>query len=438
MITRNITYDLIAALGDSPVVFIHGARQTGKTTLVKWLSKSLYPARYITFDDAGMLAAARNDPAGFLSGMQEPLIIDEVQRVPELFLAIKAEVDRERRPGRFLMTGSADVLLLPRLSESMAGRMEILTLWPLSQGEIEGRKENFVDLVFNASFSPQTGKPYSKLEYFKRIVTGGYPEILTRASSKRKRAWFGSYITTILQRDIRDLANIEGLTELPRLLSLLAIRATSLLNFSEISRSLGMPQSTLKRYITLMETTFLIHSLPAWSGNLGKRLVKSPKLLVSDTGLMSYLLGLGDSQIAAEGPTSGILLEDFVMMELYKQINWSDTLPKMFHFRTQIGQEVDIVLEDASGRVVGIEIKASTTPRPGDFKGLKVLADSLGKRFVRGLLLYLGRETIPFGAKLHALPVGSLWSEKVKGHKRKVKKTWANLDYLRGKGEGCS
>ncbi len=417
MISRNITDNLMAALGDSPVVFLHGARQTGKTTLARWLSKNLHPARYLTFDDAGMLAAARNDPAGFLSGMEGPLIIDEVQRAPELFLAIKAEVDRKRRPGRFLLTGSADVLLLPHLSESLAGRMEILTLWPLSQGEIEGRKENFVDLVFKASFSPQTEKACSKLEYFKRVVTGGYPEILVRTSPKRKKAWFGSYITTILQRDIRDLANIEGLTELPRLLSLLAVRATSLLNFSEISRSLGMPQSTLKRYITLMETTFLIHIVPAWSGNLGKRLVKSPKLIVSDTGLMSYLLGLNDKRIASESPTSGVLLEDFAIMELYKQMSWSDTLPKIFHFRTQIGQEVDIVLEDAAGRVVGLEIKASTTPRAGDFKGLKVLADALGKRFVRGLLLYLGGEVIPFGVKLHALPVSSLWVAKAKSKK---------------------
>lgn len=234
--------------------------------------------------------------------------------------------------------------------------------------------------------------------------------MLTRADLKRRRAWFGSYITTILQRDIRDLANIEGLTELPRLLSLLAARATSLLNFSELSRSLAMPQSTLKRYITLLETTFLIEFLPAWSGNLGKRLVKSPKLVMTDTGLMSYLLGLADSRVAAESHIAGPLLEDFVVMELNKQISWSETQPQLFHFRTQAGQEVDLLLEYASGQIIGVEVKASATLGAGDFRGMKVMAESLGKRFIRGLLLYLGREVVPFGANLHALPIGSLWS----------------------------
>jgi len=409
MIKRSIADAVLEALKDNPVVLLHGARQTGKTTLVRWMAKDPHPARYITMDDAGVLAAARNDPAGFLSGIKGPVILDEVQRVPDLFLAIKAEVDRDRGPGRFLLTGSADVFLLPRLSESLAGRMEILTLWPFSQGEIESVKEGFIDALFSGSPPEMKGACLDRGELFSRLLAGGYPEVIQRASSNRRRAWFGSYITTILQRDVRDLANIEGLIDLPRLLSLLAARATSLLNFSEISRSMGMPQSTLKRYMALLETTFLVQLLPAWSGNLGKRLVKSPKLILSDSGLMGHLLGLDDRRSALDMTILGPLLENFVVMELCKQASWSRVRPVLFHFREQAGREVDIVLEGAGGSVVALEVKASATVNAGDFKGLRALASALGKKFVCGAVLYTGRESIPFGRQLHALPISLMW-----------------------------
>lgn len=409
MIKRSIADAVLEALKDNPVVLLHGARQTGKTTLVRWMAKGPHPARYITMDDAGVLAAARDDPAGFLSGIKGPVILDEVQRVPDLFLAIKAEVDRDRGPGRFLLTGSADVFLLPRLSESLAGRMEILTLWPFSQGEIESVKEGFIDALFSGSPPEMKGACLDRGELFSRLLAGGYPEVIQRASSNRRRAWFGSYITTILQRDVRDLANIEGLIDLPRLLSLLAARATSLLNFSEISRSMGMPQSTLKRYMALLETTFLVQLLPAWSGNLGKRLVKSPKLILSDSGLMGHLLGMDKRRSALDMTILGPLLENFVVMELCKQASWSRVRPVLFHFRAQAGREVDIVLEGAGGSVVALEVKASATVNAGDFKGLRALASALGKKFVCGAVLYTGRESIPFGRQLHALPISLMW-----------------------------
>ncbi len=411
---RSITDSLLEALSDTPVVLLHGPRQTGKTTLVKWLGKELHPARCLTFDDAGVLGAAQDDPVGFLSGIEGPLILDEVQRVPEIFPAIKAEVDRERRPGRFLLTGSADILLLPRLSESLAGRMEILTLWPFSQGEIGGVSECFVDMMFAGSLPSKIVNQGSKTALFNRVLSGGYPEVLSRAHSKRRRAWFGSYITTILQRDVRDLAHIEGLTDFPRLISLLSTRATSLLNFSELSRSMAMPQSTLKRYMALLETTFLVQLLPAWSTNLSKRLVKSPKPIICDTGLMAYLLGLKNGLSISETALSGPLLENFVVMEMKKQATWSQIQPRLYHFRTHTGDEVDIILEDTSGRVIGLEVKASATVKSRDFRGLKSLADAIGKRFVSGVVLYLGREHVPFGKKLHALPVSSIWSDREK------------------------
>ncbi len=409
MLWRNVTPGLLEARADSPVVFLSGARQTGKSTLARWLVSKKGVVRYLTLDDAGVLSSARADPAGFVAGLDGPVVLDEVQRAPELFLAIKASVDRNRRPGRFLLTGSTDILLLPRLSESLAGRMEILTLWPLSQGEIEGVTEGFVDLLFGRTPLPVTGSSRERHQLIGKMLAGGYPEILGRHAPDRRRAWFGSYITAILQRDVRDLSNIEGLTALPRLLTLLATRATSLLNFAELSRQAALPQSTLKRYLTLLETTFLVQVLPPWSGNLGKRLIKSPKLIINDSGLMSYLLGLNDGVALGGTPLLGSLIENFVIAELRKQVAWSQTRPQLFHFRTLAGQEIDIVLEDTSGRLVGIEVKASATISAHDFKGLKLLAEEAGKRFHRGVVLYTGTQSIPFGARLHALPVSSLW-----------------------------
>lgn len=229
-----------------------------------------------------------------------------------------------------------------------------------------------------------------------------------RTSHRRREAWFESYVTTILQRDVRDLANIEGLTVLPRLLALLAARSASLLNYAELSRSAGIPQSTLKRYMTLLETTFLIQFLPAWSGNLGKRLVKSPKLVMSDSGLMCHMLGvdLGES---GSMELIGAALENFVIMELQKQVAWNRRRIRFFHFRTQVGSEVDILLEDAAGRIVGVEVKGATTVRGNDFRGLRKMAEDLGEKFHRGIVLYTGSESIAFGKHLHALPVQALW-----------------------------
>ena len=408
MIRRNLTRRLLLALSDNPVVLVNGARQSGKSTLAKQLISDGHKARYLTLDDATVLEAAKSDPAGFISGLEEAVVIDEVQRAPGLFIAIKAEVDRHRQPGRFLLTGSADLFLLPTLSESLAGRMEVLTLWPFSQGEIDGIQEGFIDAVFDNArlvFS----EPSSRVDIFSRAILGGFPEVIQRESDERRRAWFGSYVTTILQRDIRDLANIEGLTALPRLLALLATRATATLNLAELSRGTGVAQTTLRRYLTLLEATFLIHNLLPWFSNIGKRLVKSPKLLMSDTGLMSYQSGITLERLQLEPSLAGALLENFVAMELHKQVAWSRTQPKLFHFRTQRGQEVDIVMEDAGGNIVGVEVKTSATVKGDDFAGLRLLAEALGSRFRRGLVLYTGSETVPYGPNLFAMPMSAIW-----------------------------
>src|SRR5579863_6913103 len=359
MIPRAAIRLLLAALKDSPVVLLHGARQTGKSTLVRHVAESARPCRYITLDDAPSLAAARSDPAAFLAGIEGPVAIDEVQRAPELFLAIKAEVDRHRVPGRFLLTGSANVLLIPQISESLAGRMEILTLWPFSQGEMATTPEAFIDAVFARVLPKLDAVPVDWPRLSRMLLTGGYPPAVARPTAERRLAWFGSYVTTILERDVRDLANIESLRVLPRLLTLVAARTSSLLNLSDLSRTSGIPLTTLNRYFALFETTFLVRLLPPWYTNLGKRLMKTPKVCLVDTGLAGYLLGLDTARFTADPTLRGALLETFVANELAKQASWSPRHPRIYHFRQANGAEVDLVLEDPAGRIVGIEVKAA-------------------------------------------------------------------------------
>ena len=412
MYRRLIAQPLEDALADSPVVLVNGARQTGKTTLVKSLSKHGATRAYFTFDDAAVLSAAQSDPAGFLAGLAGPVTLDEVQHVPALFPALKAAVDTRRDSGRFLLTGSANVLLLPRLSESLAGRMEILTLWPLAQVEIEGGDgfgNNVVDRLFASDALPVALPALTRPDLIRRLLGGGFPEPLARTAEGRRCAWFGSYLSTILQRDVRDLANIEGLTTMPRLLSLLAARTGSLLNLADISRTTGLPYTTLNRYMVLLEATFLIQFLPAWSANLGWRLVKSPKLLLSDTGLAANLLGVTARRIAEDGTLLGSLLETFVALELRKSAGAAETAVQMFHYRTQSGLEVDILLENGLGELVGVEVKAAASVSSSDFAGLRSLAEAVGGRFVRGVVLYTGSQIIPFGERLHAVPLSLLW-----------------------------
>ncbi len=398
-----------AALADTPVVLLNGARQTGKTTLVRSLVKDLSRAQYFSLDDAAVLAAASGDPPGFVADADGLMVIDEVQKVPELLPAIKLSVDRDRRPGRFLLTGSAHVLMLPKISESLAGRMEILTLWPFSQGEIEGAKESFVDQIFSQS-RPRLGEDSSRSSDLRqRVLFGGYPDAIEREAEDRRRAWFASYVSTILQRDIRDLANIEGLTEMPQLLSLLAARTANLMNKSGLSRSTGIAYATLDRYLSLLQMTFLFQPLPAWAGNLGKRLTKASKVNLCDSGLTAHLLGLTEERAKADPKLFGPLVESFVTMELRKQMSWARTAASLFHFRTSAGREVDLILEDGAGRIVGIEVKASASFGKRDLAGLKALAQELGDRFHRGVLFYNGETVVPLGERLFAMPISALW-----------------------------
>jgi len=407
---RHLTGEVIAALDDSPVTMLIGARQTGKSTLAQLIASEHRPARYLTLDDAATLALAAADPTGFVAGLAGPTIIDEIQRAPALLPAVKVAVDRDRRPGRFFLTGSANVLLLPTVSESLAGRMEIHTLWPLSQGEIGSVRERFLEHAFGG-VGPGRVTLSGSGDIVDRVLRGGYPPAVQLSSLSRRDAWLASYVSALVQRDVRDLANVQRLAEFPRLLGLLASRTASLLNMSDLSRSLAIPQSSLQRYLTLLEHLFLLVRVPPWQANIGLRLVKTPKILLNDTGLASHALGLTLERLARDPSAFGPLLESFVGMELIKQASWSMRRIGLYHYRTTRGVEVDFVLEDASGAVVGVEVKSAATVGPGDFRGVRALAERLGERLVRGIVLYRGETVVPFGERLAAWPVETLWAE---------------------------
>lgn len=410
MLSRHIAPLLDDALADTPVVLLNGARQTGKSTLAD--SFSAGGRRYLTLDDHAVLSAAKGDPAGFIAGLDGPVTLDEVQRAPELFLAIKAAVDRNRQPGAFLLTGSANVLLLPGIADSLAGRMEVLSLWPLSSAEMAGQPSfNLADWLFDGPMNALAISPCEREELIGKLVAGGFPEAVGRSSPRRRDAWFDSYLQAIMQRDVRDLANLEQITEVPHLLQLLAVRSATLLNFAEISRSSTLPQTTLKRYFSLLETLFLVYRLQAWERNPGKRLVKSPKVFLPDSGIQAYLTGTSADRLAAEAGLPGGLVETFVLSELLKHLAFSERRLTLWHYRTQTNIEVDFLLEDRLGKLTGIEVKASATVDGKDFKGLRHLKETEPQAFQRGIVLYSGREVVPFDADLFAVPLSMWWGK---------------------------
>ena len=412
MYLRHIAPLLADALADTPVVLINGARQSGKSTLVQSQAASEgAPRQYLTLDDTAVLSAARSDPAGFVNGLQGAVTLDEVQRVPELFLAIKAAVDRQRQPGRFLLTGSADVLLLPGIADSLAGRMEVLSLWPLSCAEMVGSPVlNRADALFQGDWSALVVPPCERDELISRLLAGGFADAVARTAARRREAWFDSYVQAILQRDVRDLANIEQLTEIPNLLHLLATRSGTLLNFAELSRAAGLSQSTLKRYFALLEMLFLVVRLPSWEHNPGKRLVKAPKVFLPDSGLLNHFMAATVERLAAKPGLPGGMVETFVLAELLKHVAFSAQRLSLWHYRTQTNIEVDFILENRLGQITGIEVKASATVDGKDFKGLRHLQETEPGIFQRGIVLYAGREAVPFGEKLWAVPLSVWWA----------------------------
>ncbi|MCB2406046.1 ATP-binding protein [Rhizobium ruizarguesonis] len=388
-----------------PIVLIVGPRRAGKTTLVRKMEEA--GRTYLTLDDQTVLEAAQSDPAGFIRGLDRA-IIDEIQRAPDLLLAIKKTVDEDYRPGRFLLTGSANVLTLPRIADSLAGRMETIRMLPLARAEIEGRTPSFLEHLFDGSLK----SPWSSIigdDFVQLVLLGGFPEAISRNSERRRQDWARSYLTSILTRDLRDIADVEKLTELPKFVRLLAEHTSQLVNYSQFGGSINVSHKTGQRYVGLLEQVFLVATVQPWFTNTLKRIVKTPKLHFLDSGLLASVRGLTFDRVKADRGTFGALLESFVFSEVLKLMTASELRLTPYHFRDRDMREVDIVLERDDGMIAGIEVKANATVKAGDFGGLRALAEACGDRFAFGVVLYDNTDVVPFGDKLAAVPLSSMW-----------------------------
>jgi predicted AAA+ superfamily ATPase len=393
------------ALSDTRVVLVAGPRQAGKTTLARRMAST--DAAYLTLDNATTLEAAQQDPVGFVRGIDRA-VIDEIQRAPGLLLAIKESVDSDQRAGRFLLTGSANLMTLPRVADSLAGRMEIVRLLPLAQSEIHERKPSFLENLFQNKMAA-VKNPALGGDLVAAVLAGGYPEALRRLSWPRRQDWYGDYIDAIVQRDVRDIAQVDQISQMPRLLRVLAEHSGQLVNYSAIGSSLAVNHVTTQKYVGIFESLFLVRTLQPWFSNKLKRLTKTPKIHFLDSGLLAALRDLSPDHIRDDRGKFGALLETFVFAEILKLASWADDRFEFSHFRDKQQNEVDIVIEDRRGRVTGIEIKAGATVTSSDFKGLRMLAEACGDRFVSGVVLYDHDKIVPFGERLHAAPLSVLW-----------------------------
>jgi len=403
---RWIESRIAEALLDTPVVLLAGPRQAGKTTLVRQIA-ARQGLHYITLDDELTWLSARADPVGMVRNLGRA-VIDEVQRAPQLLLAIKKSVDEDRRPGRFLLTGSANLMALPTVADSLAGRMETLSLLPLSQSEIESRSANWIDSAFAGQLL-KVERPALGLELVERVLRGGYPEAVARASAKRRRAWARQYLDALILRDVRDVAGIDKLDQLPRFLRALAQTAGQMCNYTQLGAQVGLDGKTAARYLGVFEQMYLLKRVDVWARNRLKRVAKTPKLQFIDAGLLAALLDLSAEEVQRDRTRFGNALETFVFAELLKHTTTAEGDYRLLHYRDADQVEVDVVIENAAGQLVGVEIKAAATVKPSDLRGLKKLASLAGSQFKLGVLLYDGAETLPLGDGIWAVPMSTLW-----------------------------
>lgn len=404
---RGLEKIVVDAMESARVVALLGPRQAGKSTLAQLLAKGRTPAEYLTLDDAPVRSAAQTDPHGFIAALGRSSVIDEVQRAPELMLAIKSRVDRDRSPGQFLLTGSANLRRIPTVSDALPGRVDYLTLWPLAQSEIVGQRGNLLDSLFDGEVPALTDAPVGKHEYFDLLLAGGFPEARIRSGAARAR-FFDSYVTSIVDRDIPDVARVHQPESVGALLRLIAARSGSLARYEALARDTRLDGKTVKSHLDVLERLFLIRIRRPWHVNLGKRQVKAPKIYICDTGLLAALIGAGNQRALDDGALAGALFETFVATELERLASWVTTPLGFWHYRE--GQhEVDIIIERPNGDIVGVEVKAGATVRSRDFNGLARVRERVGARLRAGIVVYAGERTLPFGDRLWALPLSGLW-----------------------------
>ncbi len=399
---------IVEALSDTRVVFVMGARQVGKSTLTSLVAEHDHPARTITLDDGATRSAALADATGFVASLDTPVVIDEVQRAPDLLLAIKESVDRDTTPGRFLLTGSANVLSNRKVKDALTGRTELVRLWPLSQTEIHGSTTNLIDALYGETPPMIDEAPVGRAAFTDIVAGGGYPEALVR-QGRRRQKWFRDYVETTLDRDLRDVSDALKLDAMPRLLRLLSTQAAGLLNYKTVADRMDLHPDTIKSYTQLLETLFLVQRIPAWRPGLGPREVHSPKLHLVDSGLLAHLLSADENRIAGDDQVTGKILENFVAMEIVKHQTWAQTDTRVHHYRDG-RDEIDLVLENRAGDLVAIEVKAGASLRAGDWRPLAKLRDRADSAFRAGVIVYTGRRTLPLGDRLWAIPVSGLWA----------------------------
>jgi uncharacterized protein len=409
LVPRHAQRMIEEALDDTRVVLLLGARQVGKSTLAGQVAARRGAAGPVTLDDATTRAAVDADPTGFVASLPRPVVLDEAQRSEPLLLAIKEAVDRDTRPGQFLLTGSANILTAPRIHDALTGRTEIITLWPFAQSELECTGTNFVDRLFRAEIPAITGATVGRDAFIERAVKGGYPEAVTREGRRRER-WFESYIESVITRDLRELADIRRLGEVPTLLRLIAGQAANLFKAETMSNDLSITTKTVQAYTELLETVFLVKRMKAWRPNIGKREVTTPKIYIVDSGLLAYLLGADDARAGRDVQVTGKLFENFVAMEIVRLLDWAETSATQYHYRDRSsGDEIDTVLESRAGDIACVECKAAATVTSADYRAIAKLRDGRGDRFVAGAVIYAGAETRPLTEKIWAIPVSALW-----------------------------
>jgi predicted AAA+ superfamily ATPase len=409
LIPRSIRPLILEGLEYSRIVFVGGARQVGKTTLVGDVAAHERPMTAFTLDDRATREAAIADPAGFVADLAEPAFIDEIHRAPDLLLELKKAVDADTAPGRFVITGSANVLTSRQIQDALPGRMDRVDMWPLAQSEIQGGSLNVVDELFHGRAPRVTGAPAGRSAFAQVVGEGGYPEARLRPPGRVRNRWFANYIAATLARDLVELADARRSDDAERLLRLLATQSANLLSYRKVGSRLGMHHDTVQAYVALLEQMFLIKRLPAWRPGLGAREAATPKLYVCDSGLLAHLLGADTERIANDDQVTGKLCETFVVGELLRHASWSEQQPRLYHYQRD-REDVDVVLENNRGDVVGVEVKATATLRAADWKWLKKLADSRADSFKAGIVVYAGEQTLPLGGRLWAVPYSGLWA----------------------------
>jgi predicted AAA+ superfamily ATPase len=415
VIARHLQPVIAQRLAEEPVVILTGARTVGKSTLLTAYSRE-HGVPVTDLDDIATRRAVAADPTLFTSGRAEPVCLDEFQHVPVLLDAIKAELNRDLRPGRFLLTGSTRYSTMPRASQSLTGRAHIMTMWPLSQGELRGRKETFLDDLMTDPGSLTTPEPSrtDRTSYEQMVLAGGFPLAIARSARATRDQWFRDFVDMVIERDVLEIRRVRQRRVLPLILRQLAAQTAGVLNVSNIAATVQLDGRLAGDFVSLLESVFLVHQLEAFGRTLSSRVGRMPKVHLVDSGLAAYLLGINDSRLAARDPSTltefGHVVETFAVNELIKQAGWSSVQVRFAHFRTRDGYEVDLVAETTEGRIAGVEIKASATITDSDFRGLRLLRDKLGTDFLGGVLLNLGQRSYTYEDRLHVIPLDRLWT----------------------------